>query len=115
VGNSSEDGFASCDLLKILGVLFIGVTIGELFAVGGAGCCGACGDADVIVGGCTAIVGPGRVIIGSRGRTGMYLRRNFRFLRVTRPEPSTRIMYWSYCLTSTTTPVRSHLVGLGPL
>ena len=44
----------------------------------------------------------------------MYWRRCFLLRSVTRPDPSTRMTYWSYCRTSTTIPVRSHLVGCGP-
>lgn len=44
----------------------------------------------------------------------MYLRMNFLFLKVHRPELSILIIYWSNCLTSVTTPVLSHLFGCGP-
>ena len=37
--------------------------------------------------------------------------RNRLFLMVMRPEPSILTAYWSCCPTSTTTPVRSHLLG----
>ena len=47
--------------------------------------------------------------------TGIYFLRNLRFLSVTRPDPSIRTMYWSYCLTSTIMPVLSHFVGFGPV
>ena len=45
---------------------------------------------------------------------GVYRRRDFLLRSVTRPAPSTRTTYWSNCRTSTTIPVRSHLVGCGP-
>ena len=51
---------------------------------------------------------------GGFGVTGINCRRNFRLRRVTRPDPSTRIAYWSNCLTAMTTPVLSHLRGCGP-
>ena len=57
--------------------------------------------------------GPGARASGARGTTGRYLRRNFLFRRVTRPEPSTRTTYWSNWRTSTMIPVLSHLVGGG--
>ena len=44
----------------------------------------------------------------------MYLRMNFLFLKVHRPELSILITYWSNCLTSVMTPVLSHLFGCGP-
>ena len=40
-------------------------------------------------------VGPGIMISGSRWMTGMCLRRYLRFLKVTLPDPSTRMTYWS--------------------
>ena len=61
------------------------------------------------------VLGPGARASGARGTTGRYLRRNFLFRRVTRPEPSTRTTYWSNWCTSTTIPVLSHLVGWGPV
>ena len=45
---------------------------------------------------------------------GVYRRMYFLLRSVTRPDPSTRTTYWSNCRTSTTTPVRSHLVWCGP-
>ena len=51
------------------------------------------------------------------GRPGMSttilsnFRRNFRFRRVTLPDPSTLTAYWSNCFTSITKPVRSHCSG----
>ena len=47
--------------------------------------------------------------------TGVYLRRNLRLRMVTRLDPSTHTAYWSYCLTSMTTPVLSHLRGWAPV
>ena len=35
----------------------------------------------------------GRFMMGSRDTTGVYLRRNWRFLNVTRPDPSILMMY----------------------
>lgn len=52
---------------------------------------------------------------GGTACTGTYLRRNLRFLNVSLPDPSTRTKYWSNCLTSTMTPVLSHLVGCDPV
>lgn len=48
------------------------------------------------------------------GEGKVYWRRNFLFLLVTRPEPSTLILYWSWPRCSITTPERSHLLGWGP-
>ena len=50
----------------------------------------------------------GEWINGALAMCGVYRR------SVTRPDPSTRTTYWSNCRTSTTIPVRSHLVGFGP-
>ena len=66
--------------------------------------------------------GKGLVIVGGRGAsglktgslhsmTGVYLRRNLRFLRVALPDPSTLTIYWLYCLTSMITPDLSHFFG----
>ena len=41
--------------------------------------------------------------------------RNFLFLNVTLPDPSTLILYWSCCITSTTTPVFSQRRGWFPV
>ena len=41
----------------------------------------------------TGVVGPGSMVIGSRDTTGVYFLRNFLFLRVTRPLPSTLMTY----------------------
>ena len=46
---------------------------------------------------------------------GVYFRKNFLFLSVVRPVPSTLTKYWSCGLVSKTVPVLSHLLGLGPL
>ena len=46
---------------------------------------------------------------------GVYRRKYFLSRSVTRPDPSTRTTYWSNCRTSTAIPVRSHLVGCGPI
>ena len=48
------------------------------------------------------------------GCTGTYFLRNLQLRRVTLPEPSMCVTYWSNWRTSMTTPVLSHLVGLGP-
>ena len=56
-------------------------------------------------------VGPGAISRGAYGTTGMYFRKNFQLCSVTRPDPSTCTTDWSNCLTLTTTPVLSHLVG----
>ena len=45
---------------------------------------------------------------------GVYRRRYFLLRSVTRPDAPIRTTYWSNCRTSTTIPVRSHLVGCGP-
>ena len=47
--------------------------------------------------------------------TGVYLRKNCRFLSVARPDPSTFTTYWLCCLTSTTWPVLSHFFGKLPI
>ena len=60
----------------------------------------------------TFSVGSGVV---DNGTTGWYFCKNFLFLMVTLPDPSTRMPYWSYCRTSMTTPVLSHLFGAGPV
>ena len=57
----------------------------------------------------------GAACIGARGTTGVNFLRNRLFRKVTRPEPSTRMTYWSNCLTSMTTPVLSHFIGWGPV
>ena len=90
----------------------VSVTCNGFGGVGscGIGGCGRGGDS-----GFGVMHGPGTgVFVGPRETTGVYFLRNLRFLRVTRPEPSIRMMYWSYCLTSTITPVLSHFVGCGP-
>ena len=46
---------------------------------------------------------------------GVNFLRNFLFLRVSLPDPSTLMEYWSYCLTSTTIPDFSHLRGWLPV
>ena len=43
--------------------------------------------------------------------TGMYFLKNFLFLSVCLPDPSTLTRYWWNCRTSMTMPVRSHLFG----
>ena len=45
---------------------------------------------------------------------GTIFLRNFLFLTETLPEPSILILYWSYCITSTTVPDLSHFKGWGP-
>ena len=56
----------------------------------------------------------GKWISGDLATCGVCWRRCLRLRRVTRTDPSTRSTYWSYCRTSATIPVRSHLVGGGP-
>ena len=56
----------------------------------------------------------GEYIKGDLAMCGVYRRRYFLLRSLTRSEPSTRTTYWSNCRTSTTIPVRSHLVGWGP-
>ena len=51
---------------------------------------------------------------GAGLRKGTYFLRNFLFLTVTLPDPSTFTTYWSNCLTSITLPVLSHLRAWGP-
>ena len=53
-------------------------------------------------------------IKGDLAMCGVYRRRYFLLRSVTRLEPSTHTTYWSNCRTSTTIPLRSHLVGWGP-
>ena len=52
---------------------------------------------------------------GARGMTGVNVRRNRLFRRVTRPEASLRTTYWSNWRTSSMMPVLSHWVGWGPV
>ena len=60
-----------------------------------------------------AVKGRSSVMVSRGGGlcTGRYCRRNFLLRRVILPEPSIRTTYWSYCRTSTTTPVLFHLLG----
>ena len=101
---------------------------GGLIAVGA---CGWWTVNDGVHGDRTAGAGVGRVrcssfATGSGGKAsrlsgaarviaGVNFRRNLRLRNVMRPEPSTRIAYWSCCRTSTTFPVLSHLRGLLPV
>ena len=59
--------------------------------------------------------GPGAIIRGALGTTGVYCRRNLRLRNVMRPDPSTLTTYWLNWRTSMMMPVLSHLVGCGPV
>ena len=69
----------------------------------------------------SAVGGSGRELTGGEGRGsdlkcfifwyGVIFFKNFLFRSVILPEPSTLTIYWSCSLTSTTTPVMSHLDG----
>ena len=77
---------------------------GAVLAVTGGGC--GCAGCDTAVG---EGVGPGSV-----GVTEENFRKNCRFLSVTRPLPSTRILYLLYPRSSMTVPDLSHLLAILP-
>ena len=80
--------------------LLLGVGIGVstdsgvtgLAATGDGIACGE-GAAAVVGSDGTAVVGPGRCCMESLEITGIYFLKNFLFLRVTRPDPSTLTTY----------------------
>ena len=86
----------------------------------GASACGAVGNGSGCWGLTASLTGMAGCALkssirGGVGYTGVYFRRNFLFLRVTLPDPSTRTTYWSNWQTSTTRPVLSHFLGNCPV
>ena len=75
---------------------------------------GACGELECDVRGVHRRRSSATVVLGGAEWTGMYLRRNFLLRKVTLPEPSVLMMYWSNWRTSVTRPVLSHFFGCGP-
>ena len=85
-------------------------------AVGnGSGCWGPTASLTGMASGALKSSVRGGVGWGGAGRGGVYFLRNFLFLRVTLPDPSTRTTYWSNWRTSTTRPVLSHFLGNCPV
>ena len=90
---------------------WVGLGRGDTGSAGWVGVSGSMGDGGMVV---ARGMTDGELIKGALAICGVYWRRCFLLRSVTRPDPSTRMTYWSYCRTSTTIPVRSHLVGCGP-
>ena len=82
-------GVSSSDSLLITGCCGICIVlysvVGSWFCIGGELTCHGWG-ADTL---------PGSWMTGALWTTGVYCRRNFRFLSVTLPDPSIRMTYWS--------------------
>ena len=118
-----------------VGVMRVGVVgVGGVATGIGGGSCGSVGAAGVDggsslgrlasdrvgVGGLSGALGAsgsGRNCMGGASSVwrGVYRRRKRRFRVVRRPDPSVLTEYWWYCMTSTTVPVLSHLVGWRPV
>ena len=76
------------------------VAVVDSFSVGAVGVADVAGATGTVEALCVialgmVVTGVGRVVNGALATTGWYRRRNFLFLRVTLPEPSTLTTYWS--------------------
>ena len=98
-------------LARVAGTGVVGLGRGDTESTGWVGFSGSMGDGGMVV---ARGMTDGQLINGALAICGVYWRMCFLLRSVTRPDPSTRMAYWSYCRTSTTIPVRSHLVGCGP-